>query len=419
VIAGLAPWAAQAMEAGAGLAIGILVGLERGFRLRRVKAGTRVAGVRTFSLVGLAAALAGIVGQQMPIAAAVLLAAIAAPLAVAYAPQLKEERDSTTAVAAAATLAAAFLAGLGNIGLALAAAAIIVLVLAMRDEIHRFVERMDASDIRALARYGVNALAVLPFLPDRSMGPYGAWNPSQLWWVVILVTGFSFLGYVANRIFGAERGTIATALIGGAYSSTAVTQSLAQRLGAGQGGGPEPAGIALATAVMYLRVIVLVAILSPRLLWPFVQLVAPALVVAWIAGGWLFLRSVRSSEATPPGNPIALVPAIGFVAFVAIAAVAARWAETRFGEQGIAWLLFFMGAMDVDAAIVTAGGLPASAIGPELAAIAIAGTIIANMGVKIGVTLAYARTKGLVAAAALLASVVALALSIAVIGLRG
>ena len=72
-------------------------------------------------------------------------------------------------------------------------------------------------------------------------------EPAKLWWVVILVTGFSFAGYVANRIFGERHGTIATALIGGAYSSTAVTQSLAQRLGA-TAGGAEEAGIALATA---------------------------------------------------------------------------------------------------------------------------------------------------------------------------
>ena len=83
------------------------------------------------------------------------------------------------------------------------------------------------------------ALAVLPFLPDQPMGPYGAWNPAKLWWVVVLVTGFSFAGYVANRIFGARHGTIATALIGGAYSSTAVTQSFAQRLGRARAGAPS------------------------------------------------------------------------------------------------------------------------------------------------------------------------------------
>jgi uncharacterized membrane protein (DUF4010 family) len=169
---------------------------------------------------------------------------------------------------------------------------------------------------------------------------------------------------------------------------------------------------------MYLRVIVLVAILANRILFPFVLLLAPALVVAWLAGWWLYRKAEKSDAPAPPGNPIALVPALGFLAFVAIAAVVARWAQGQFGEQGIAVLLFLMGSMDVDASIVTAGGLPPEAIGAALAAIAIGGTIIANMAVKIGVTLAFAKGKGTSAALALLASTLVLAGSIAVAWMR-
>ena len=391
IIPGLEPWAQEALGAGVGLAIGALVGLERGFKLRDQKEGTRVAGVRTFSLIGLGSGLAGVIAVKQPLAAGTVIIAILGYLAIAYAPRLQAKGDATSPVAAAVTVAAAFLAGLGSVGLALAAGAILVFILALKDSIHEFVDRLDQKDISALARYGIIALAVLPFLPDQPMGPYGAWNPSKLWWVVVLVTGFSFAGYVANRIFGERNGTIATALIGGAYSSTAVTQSLAQRLGTEKGQGAEPAGIALASAVMYLRVIVLVAILAPRILIPFVTLLIPALITAWGAGWLLYRRAERSDAPAAPGNPIALVPALGFLAFVATAAVVARWAQGQFGEQGIAVLLFLMGSMDVDASIVTAGGLPPQAIGAPLAAIAIGGTIIANMAVKIGVTLAYAR----------------------------
>jgi uncharacterized membrane protein (DUF4010 family) len=418
VIAGLEPWAREAVGVGAGLAIGALVGLERGFKLRDQKEGTRVAGVRTFTLLGLGAGLAGLVALQQPAGAAALLAAMLAYLGIAYAPRLRAKGDATSPIAAAATIATAFAAGLGHVGLALAVTAVIVLVLASKDEMHGFVERLDEKDIHALARFGVIALAVLPFLPDRAMGPYDAWNPAKLWWVVIIVTGFSFAGYVANRLFGARHGTIATALIGGAYSSTAVTQSLAQRLGSGESSGAEPAGIAFASAVMYLRVIILVAILAPRILGDFVIVVAPALLVAWFAGWLLYRRSPAGKEGTQPGNPIALLPALGFVLFIAVAAVVARWAEGRFGEEGIAVLLFLMGSMDVDASIVTAGGLPPEAIAANLAAIAIGGTIIANMAVKIGVTLSYARGKGRNAALALLSSTVVLAATIGTLWMR-
>ena len=136
------------------------------------------------------------------------------------------------------------------------------------------------------------------------------------------------------------------------------------------------------------------------------------MIVAWGAGYWLYRKAPKHQGPAPPGNPIALLPALGFVAFVAVAAVAARWAQGSFGQSGIAVLLLIIGSMDVDVAIVTLGGLPAAAISPLVAAMAISGTIIANMAVKIGITLVYARRRGLSAAAAMASSVVVLAVMI-------
>lgn len=418
MIGGLEPWAQDALRVGSGLATGVLVGIERGFNLRSEREGTRVAGVRTFSLLGLGAGVAGLISASQPFASGAILIAMLTYLAIAYAPKLRAKADATSPIAAAATIAVGFLGGTGAVGLALACAAIIVLVLALKEELHGFVGRLDEADVKALARFAVIALAILPFLPDEDFGPYDAWNASRLWWVVILVTGFSFAGYVANRIFGERHGTIATALIGGAYSSTAVTQSLAQRLGTRESGGAEPAGIALASAVMYIRVLVLVAILATRIVVPFAIVIAPALIVGWLAG-WLLYRSAPHQQGpAPPGNPIALVPALTFLVFLAMAAVAARWAEARFGQEGIAVLLLIMGSLDVDAAIITAGNLPAEAITADLAALALGGTILANMSVKLGITLAYARKKGAGAALALAASMAALTASLVVGWLR-
>ncbi|WP_309662996.1 DUF4010 domain-containing protein [Sphingomonas sp.] len=408
-------WISQALAVGTALACGLLIGIERGWKLKEQKAGTRVAGVRTFSMLGLGGGIAGLIGSLgQPLVAAALVIGAVLIMVIAYTPELKRHHDSTSAVAALATIAIAFLAGNGSAGLAIACAAVAVALLALRTELHGFVDRLEADDVKALARYAVIAGAVLPFLPNGRYGPYGAWNPQKLWLIVVLVTGFSFLGYVANRLFGARRGTIATALIGGAYSSTAVTQSLAQRLGSKRPGGAEPAGIALASAVMYVRVILLVAILSTRVLVDFVILIAPALLVGAVAGYWLYRKAPSQAGPTPPGNPIAILPALGFLAFVAIAAVAARWAEGRFGESGIAGLILITGTMDVDTAIITLGGLSPTAISAPLAAVALAGTVLANMTVKLGITLAYARSKGISAALALGASMVALAITIAV-----
>jgi len=411
----------QALCVATALACGLLIGIERGFDLRGLRAHTRVAGVRTFTLVGLASGLAGLAGQfGHPFAAGALVAVCVAILAIGYAnrPGIKRKPDATTPIAALTTVGLGFIAGFGQPGFAIAGAAVVTLLLALKAELHGFLDKLDEDDVKALARYAVIALAVLPFLPNGHYGPLGAWNPQKLWLVVVLVTGFSFLGYVANRIFGERHGTIATALIGGAYSSTAVTQSLAQRLGSDEKGGAENAGIALATAVMYLRAVLLIGILSTRVLLPFAMLLLPPAIIAWGAGFWLYRKAPKCDAPSPPGNPIALIPAFGFVLFVAIAAVAAKWAAGRFGEHGIAVLLLIVGSTDIDTAIITLGGLPATAISSLLAAMAIAGTIIVNMAVKMGITLAYAGRRGLPAVGAMATSIVALAVMIGLAWLR-
>ncbi len=406
-------WQFQALSVATALACGLLIGIERGWKLRDQKAGTRVAGVRTFSMLGLGSGIAGLVGALgFTFASGAIIAGAVAIMTIAYSRALETQHDATSAVAALVTIAIGFLAGIGEPGLALACAAVSVAFLALRSELHGFVDKLDEQDVKALARYAIIAGAVLPFLPNGHYGPLGAWNPQKLWLVVVLVTGFSFLGYIANRIFGERHGTIATAIIGGAYSSTAVTQSLAQRLGSEAKPGAEPAGIALATTIMYVRVTLLVGVLSTRVLPAFAALMAGPFIVSLIASVILYRRAPKSGQASAPSNPIAILPALGFLAFVAIAAVAARWAAGRFGEQGIAVLLLIVGSTDVDTAIITLGGLDPHAIGAGLAALALAGTVFANMVVKLGITLAYARSKGVSAAIALGSSMVALVIAI-------
>ena len=161
-------------------------------------------------------------------------------------------------VAALATVAIGFLAGNGKPALAIAGAAVGVACSRYGQSSTASSSKLDEDDVKALARYAVIAGAVLPFLPSGHYGPLGAWNPQKLWLVVVLVTGFSFLGYVANRIFGERHGTIATAadrrrlqLDRGHPVARAAPRSEKKA-------GAEPAGIALATAVMYLRVLLLI-----------------------------------------------------------------------------------------------------------------------------------------------------------------
>ncbi len=409
-----------------GVAAGLLVGIERGWRQRRVADGTRVAGVRTFTLIGGFGSLVALIAREVsPAVAALVLAGLVVVLVVDFlrAQAKTSKHDATTMVAAMVVLALGLIGGSGHAPLAVAGAALTTLVLAARKPAHHLVRSLDQDEVDAIARFSVIAAAVLPFLPNAQYGPYGAWNPFKLWLVLVLVTGFSIFAYVANRIIGKNKGTILTALIGGTYSSTAVTASFATKL-RDESAGPFATGIALASAVMYVRVILLTVIFARPTALPLFWLLAPAGLAAFAVSAiaWRFERSPKGVTPRITKKPFELLPAIGFLLAMAAASLLVRWADARFGEAGSAWSLFIAGSFDVDAAIVALSGLTAGTVSPSIAALALGGTVAVNMAFKIGIVLANARLEsGRVAAAALLTSwfilIATLAYSLATVAL--
>jgi uncharacterized membrane protein (DUF4010 family) len=400
------------------LVLGLLVGLERGWRSRDSADGTRVAGLRTFGLLGLLGGVCGVVARTVePVLAIVIAAGGVAAVVGGYIQEARATArvSATSAVAALVTLALGVVAASGQPAVAMAAAAVMTLLLASRAQLHGWVAALGEKDILATARFAILAGAILPFVPNERFGPYDAWNPFELWLVVVLVTGFGFAAYAANRRFGAKRGTLATAVVAGAYSSTAVTVALSHRL---RGGREDrdvlAAGIALASAVMFVRVLALTAILARDALPSFALAIGPGALVAALWGLWR-LRTVKTGDASETadhsgGNPVELIPALGFALLVAVMALAVRWAEVRFGDAGTSALLVLSGSFDVDAAIVTLGGLPPGTLAPWTGGLVLAGPILVNTLFKAGIVVANGGWRdGRAAALPLLASAIAIA----------
>lgn len=391
---------------GYALAIGLLIGLERGWQEREAPAGTRVAGWRTFGLLGLGGGLAALV--PTPVAAAALLI-VGTILLVGYSRQSQREdgRSATTSVAAILTLLLGFEAALGFHVEALAVAAIVTLLLSSRKDLHRWLLGMDEAETRSVARFALIALVLLPLLPDRAMGPLAAWNPRQLGLVVVLVSGLSFLGYVLARRSQEKRGILITATCGAIVSSTAVTVALARRLHFGERpAGALIGGIVLASGVMFLRVLILSALLVPRAVPTLLPLTLPASALA-IVLTWAAARrgeaGDRGSEVKL-GNPLDLPAALWLAVFVAGSSLATRLAFQRFGEIGVAGVLALTGMADVDAAVLALAALPTTSLSSDSAGLVLAGPIILNTLLKAGLTVVIAPNAGGVRAAGALAS---------------
>ncbi len=382
---------------GLSLALGLLVGVQRGWATRDGGPGSRFAGVRTFGLLGLAGGIAGALHGRAEGLATVLLAASAALVVLGYwrATQRDPSISGTASLVGLLTMACGFLAGGGNYGLASAASGVMVMVLAMRRQLHGWVRAIDESEMMAIARFALIALVVLPLLPDTRFGPYQAWQPRQLWMVVVLVCGFSFLGYIAARKLGASRGVLATAAAGSVVSSTAVTASLGGKLRNGEG---DPAvlnaGIALASAVMYARVMALTGALAGHVLPSMALWAVPGLVVSLAGAAWLMLRQDAGDPARdgqlPLRNPFAIGPALLLMLLVMVLTVLAHWVQERWGDAGLATVLALSGMMDVDSAIITMGNLPPGALPPATAAMVLMPPVLLNTAVKAGMAISLA-----------------------------
>ncbi|KHK92341.1 MgtC/SapB family protein [Novosphingobium malaysiense] len=368
------------------LALGLLVGLQRGWVLREQAAGSRFAGFRTFALMGLAGGIAGILFDEARGPATGLLVAVMLLVLLGYerTSRLSGRIDGTSGVVALLTLASGFLVGIGERLTGTTIVVVMVLILAMRAQLHRWVRHLSEKEMISIARFALIALVILPLLPDQPYGPYDAWNPRKLWMVVVLVSGFSFAGYFAARMLGPTRAVIATAAAGSMVSSTAVTASLATRMRDGTEGTPILAtGISAASVVMYLRVAVLTAALAPFALLPLIRLILPGMLVSLVIAGW-YLRKVprgpsgTQEEEVPMRNPFDLAPAFLLTALVMALTVAARWVLQHFGDRELALVLAVSGTVDVDSTIITMGNLPTDTLPQTTAALVLAFSVTLN-----------------------------------------
>ncbi len=405
------------------LGIGLLIGIERGWSQRDHVAGTRVAGVRTFGLLGLAGGLIGVLAAGSVVwLAIVAMIAITALVVLGYRDGLADDpagRSMTGALVAIMTVTLGILATLDFTRVAIVSAGAVLALLSSRARIHNWLKTLDDTDMRATAQFAVIALVVLPLLPNESFGPYQAFNPRNLWLVVVFVTGISFAGYLASKRLGSARGTLAASAIGATYSSTAVTAELARRLRGADANVPVlRASIAAATVAMLLRVLILTAILVPDGFMTFAGIVAPGALIAVALAIWNIKRMGHDEGAPLPAtNPFAIGPAIGFAVMVGLIVLASKWAVARFGDNGLTTLLALTGVYDVDSAIITVGNLGPGSITGARSGYVLAIPILVNSVLKAIIVVVLAGLKqGARAALPLMLSAAALATGLILAG---
>ncbi len=391
---GTIPEMTPSLDAAARLSIAALVGLavgtEREWSGHASGPHARFAGMRTFLLLGLLGGSAGLCFLwSYAVAGGVLLGAGAAFVAVAYGMAVRRpdaDLDGTTEGAALVVLALGVLSGLGQMGLAAGAVAVVILVLGEKERLHWIVRQIGEREMRATLQFAVLALVVLPLLPSGPYGPLGGIRPRALWAIVLFYAGLNFAGHIARRAVGPNRGYGVTGLLGGLVSSTAVTLQFS-RLSKGDDALSRPLalGVIGACTVLVARVFTAAAVLNLDVARALVLYLLPSAVV----GGALVVTALRhpwpaTSPATTPDtqSPLRLWSAIQLALLFQLAMMLLALAQQIWGRTGVLTSAAALGLTDVDALTVSMCRSVADGGTASLAAQGIAIGILSNTVLK-------------------------------------
>jgi uncharacterized membrane protein (DUF4010 family) len=373
--------------------IGLAIGVEREWSGHASGPGARFAGVRTFFLLGLLSGIAGLLASRdRTLLSAVLLAGPALLIVGAYvvASLQTRDRDGTTEAAALLVLATGGLSGLGEASLAAAVAAVAAMALAEKSRVRDLIARIGETELRAALQFAVLAVVVLPLLPQGPFGPGGAIRPRELWSVVLIFSGINFLGYLARRAVGPERGYGIAGLLGGLVSSTAVTLGFSRQSRLE----PEHArglalGVVAACTVLFARVFIVTAALSmgtARALAPY--LIAPAVIGGAIVGYAVWRQPSRTGAGAPAErNPLRLLAAVRMTVAFALVLLVIPLVERLWGSGGVLGSAAILGLTDLDALTYTMARLGETSGDTALAARAIGVGLAANTLAKLGLAM--------------------------------
>ena len=363
---------------GVALIIGFLIGLQREYASEQEnnlkdEEQFLFAGARTFALMALFGCTSAFIGEMAGSywVAIVPMAVPGVLITVAYVMNaIRGKLGMTTEMAALMTILIGAMCYWNHIVLATALGVVTMTLLSVKVQTHKLAHMISREDLYATIKFAIITAVILPILPQTGYGPapFNVLIPFNIWLMVVFVSGISFFGYILMKFIGPGRGVGLTGLLGGFVSSTAVTLSFSQRSHNSQQLSRAFAlGIMAAWAVMFLRIIVIAAVLNRNLLTYLWIPMTVALLVSVCYCTYLFVyrKDQASSGLEDFKNPFDLIPAITFGLLYAVILLLAHWAQIYFGDAGAYVSGVVSGLVDVDAITVSMSQLSSQGGGLE------------------------------------------------------
>ncbi len=334
------------------LFLSFLIGLER--EDHKAQGGSySFGGVRTFPLIGLIGYSIALVSgtQLLPLTIGFLV--VAGFLLLSYWHKLSttETPGVTSEMSGLATFLVGALICYGHFWIATTLSVASLLLLDLKAALEKLAVRIAPREILTFAKFLLLTGVILPVLPRQEFTRFHI-NPFKTWLVVVAISAISYVSYILQKVTKSQGGVVLSALLGGAYSSTVTTVVMARRAAHEEHPHLFAGGILIASGVMYLRLMILLALFNRRLL-SLLDLSFVALAVLAIGGGWLWTRRADASAQAvqrefEPKNPLELGAAFLFAALFLGMLIATQLAVTYLGKAGVNTLAAVMGVTDVD-----------------------------------------------------------------------
>jgi len=360
------------------LLLSFLVGMEHEEHKCEGKAHYIFGGIRTFPLLGILGYTAALLTQEHPAILSVGLAAVGALMFLSF--QHKLSANPEPGITSEASGLLTYLLGAvvfhEHFWIATALVVVGVLLLELKAGLEGLAKKIEPSEILTFTKFLLLSAVILPILPNTPLTRFHI-NPQRAWLVVVAISGISYVSYLLQKLMGG-RGTLFSAILGGAYSSTAATIALSKRSVGKSESRLFSGAILVASGVMYLRLAVLISIFSTVLRIRLVPFFA-AIGVVTVAFGALWSRSrpglgPRGTDEPVAGNPLEIRAAILFAGLFLGMLVLTPLIVEYMGAAGIYGLSVITGVTDVDPFIL---GMTQTAGQSTPALTAISGVIIA------------------------------------------
>lgn len=348
------------------LLLGSLVGVEREKDYHENKQTHEFGGIRTMSLVGMLGFLVYELFGDNLVLLSVFSAAFLILLTASYVVSslLSKSSGATTEFAAIFVYLMGILVARGQLLFAASVTLVVVMLLYFKEKLHGFAHHIEKIELYDAIKFVAVVFVILPLLPNKNYGPLEAINPYTIWLIVVLISGISFLSYIAVKIAGTKRGIGLGGFFGGLISSTAVSVSFSESSNKSKKiVNPFVLGILIACSAMFFKVLVEVAFVNaailPNLLLPLTMMGILGFI---LAGYFWFINKEGKDEHYSDKDlnlksPLQLGSAIQFALLLTALLFVSSYVSKYYGSGGIYLTSFFTGLLDVDAITVSMANL--------------------------------------------------------------